>query len=149
MDIALVPALELPNWVDGKPVFRSSFSVIARQGNDKLARAGVRPGDVISIDLFCGMGHVLFSPEGKPAAVGDATLARVGRGRRVVMTMPVFSGVYGPGGGSELIALMPDQMARRVAASVGLEIYAPPMPIEPVQIMMIWNRRYSAWPAHA
>ncbi len=91
----------------------------------------------------------MFSPEGKPAAMGDAALAREARERRVVMSMPVLSDVYGPVGGSELIALMPDQMVRRVAALVGLEIYAPPMPIEPVQIMMIWNRRYSAWPAHA
>lgn len=148
VDLALVPALELPDWVECQPLFSSTFSVIARQGNERLARAGVRSGEVIPIDLFCDMGHVLFSPEGKPKAMGDAALARVGRERRVVMTMPVFSGVYRAVAGSDLIALLPDQLARQVAPSVGLEVFAPPMPIEPAQIIMIWNRRYSAWPPH-
>ncbi len=148
VDLALIPALDLPDWIECRPMFRSSFSVIARKGNDRLDRAGVGPGEVIPLDLFCDMGHVLFSPEGKLKATGDAALARLGRERRVVMTMPVFSGVYRAVAGSDLLALLPDQLARHVAASVGLEIYAPPMPIEPAQIVMIWNRRYSAWPAH-
>ncbi|WP_090114229.1 LysR family transcriptional regulator [Limimaricola pyoseonensis] len=147
-DMALVPALELPNWVHSRHVFDSAFAVIARAGHPAVAAAAVRPGEVMPVDLFCDLYHVLFSPEGKTRAMGDAALARVGRERRVAMTLPVFSGVCRAVAGSDLIALIPRQLARRVAGPMGLEVYAPPMPIAPAPIVMIWHRRHDAWPAH-
>lgn len=148
VDIALIPRTEFPDRVDHRPVFWSTFSVIARSGHPRLARAGIAPGDVVPVDLFCDLGQVLFSPEGKLKAMGDAALARVGRERRVVMTLPVFSGVYRAVGGSDLIALIPTQLATHVAKRAGLDVYKPPMPIDPALITMVWHRRSSATPAH-
>ncbi len=148
VDMALIPATTLPHWVDHQPVFRSGFSVIARAGHPRFGHAGLVPGDIVPLDLFCDLGHVLFSPEGKLKALGDAALARVGRERRVVMTLPVFSGVYRAVSESDLIALIPHQLALRIAPIMGLEIYRPPMPIDPALIIMIWHRRSSANPAH-
>ncbi len=148
VDIALIPAMKFPDWIDHRPVFWSGFSVVARQGHPRLARAGLRPGDTVPLDLFCDMGHVLFSPEGKLKAMGDAALARVGRERRVVMTLPVFSGVYRAVAESDLVALIPTQLAQKVAPKVGLEVFAQPMPVDPALITMIWHRRSSATPAH-
>ncbi|MEX0407735.1 LysR family transcriptional regulator [Aquibium sp. LZ166] len=148
VDIALIPRTEFPDRVDHRPVFWSTFSVIARSGHPRLARAGIAPGDVVPVDLFCDLGHVLFSPEGKLKAMGDAALARVGRERRVVMTLPVFSGVYRAVGGSDLIALIPTQLATHVAKRACLDVYKPPMPIDPALITMVWHRRSSATPAH-
>ena len=148
VDLALIPETGLPDWVENQRMFRSSFSVIARRDHPRIARAAVAPGDVIPLDLFCDLGHVLFSPQGNTRAMGDEALARVGRKRRVVMTMPVFSGVYRAVAGSDLIALLPTQLAHHVAPSVGLEVYRPPMPVAAAQIAMIWHRRYAAMPAH-
>lgn len=148
VDIALIPDVSVPDWAEKRPVFYSNFSVIARQGHPRLMRAGVEPGDVVPIDLFCDIGHILFSPEGKLKAMGDAALARVGRERRVVMTMPVFSGVYRAVSESDLIALLPHQLAIRVAPKAGLSIYQPPMPIKPPLISMVWHKRSSASPDH-
>jgi DNA-binding transcriptional LysR family regulator len=103
---------------------------------------------VIPLDLFCDLGHVLFSPEGNASAMGDAALARVGRKRRVMMTLPVFSGVYRAVAGSDMIALLPRQLAQHVAQSAGIAVYAPPMPIPPAEITMVWHRRHDASPAH-
>ncbi len=148
VDIALIPICKFPEWVDHQPVFSSTFSVIARKGHPRLARANIGPDEVVPLDLFCDLGHVLFSPEGKLKAMGDAALARVGRERRVAMTMPVFSGVYRAASESDLIALLPTQMARHVAPKAGLEVYRPPMPVNPATIAMIWHRRSTATPAH-
>lgn len=149
VDMAFIPQTDLPDWIESRPLLKSSFSVIARRGHSRLARAGLAPGDTVPIDLFCDLGHVLFSPEGNASAMGDAALARVGRTRRVVMTLPVFSGVYRAVAGSDLIALLPTGLARHLAASVGLELYAPPMSVPLAQIVMIWHRRTAASPAHA
>lgn len=148
VDLALAPALPLPGWAVKQTMFRSKYSVIARTGNPRFVHAGLKPGDVVPIDLFCDLGHVLFSPEGKLSAAGDVALSRVGRERRVVMTMPVFSGVYGAVSESDLIALLPHQLARQVAEKFGLNIYVPPLAVDLVEIIMIWHRRSTASPGH-
>lgn len=149
VDLALVPEAPMPAWMQSRPVMRAGFRVVARRGHPRLARAGLRAGATIPLDLFCDLGHVVFSPEGKPAAMGDAALARLGRQRRVVMTLPVFSGVYRAVAASDLVALLPTALARRVAPAAGLELFEAPMPVPPGRIVMVWHRRQAASPAHA
>ncbi|MEQ9693572.1 LysR family transcriptional regulator [Shimia sp. SDUM112013] len=148
VDLAIIPNMSLPDWVESQPVFRSSFSVIARKDHPRLQREGLQSGDAIPIDLFCDIGHVLFSPEGNSAALGDTALAKVGRERRVIMTMPIFSGVYRAVAGSDLIALLPTALARHVAETAGLCVYRAPMHMPTAELCMIWHRRYSANAAH-
>jgi len=148
VDLALIPKVDFPDWVESQPVFRSSFSVIAREGHPRLKTAGISPGDVVPIDLFCDLGHVLFSPEGNSTGLGDAALAQVGRERHVVMTMPIFSGVYRSVAGSDLIALLPSALAERVAPASGLNVFRAPMPVPTAQLCMVWHRRFSATPSH-
>lgn len=138
-DLALLPGTKLPEWINHEPLFHSPFAVIARKGNPDTA--GLTPGATMPYDLFCSLPHVLFSPEGKLEAMGDAALARVGRSRRVVMTVPAFAGVCRVVSGSDLIALIPAQLADKVNQTYGLEAFKPPMPIEPVLIVGIWHRR--------
>ncbi len=149
VDLAIVPHTSLPDWVESRPVFKSSFSVIARKDHPRLKREGLSGGDVVPIDLFCDVGHVLFSPEGNSRAMGDKALAKVGRERRVIMTMPIFSGVYRAVAGSDLIALLPTALAHHVADAAGLRVYRAPMPVPTVQLCMIWHRRYSASASHS
>ncbi len=148
IDLVLIPEMELPDWAEHQQVLTSGFYVIARSGHPRLADAGVKPGDVIPIDLFCDISHVLFSANGKRHAQGDVALANVGRQRRVVMTSPVFSGVYRAVAGSDLIALLPATLARRVAPTVGLDIFLPPVTVPTTTIIMAWHRRMNADPAH-
>lgn len=138
-DVALIPDTTLPDWVCREELFRSPFHVIARRGNPGLA--GLAPGDVMPYEMFCTLHHVLFSPEGNIAAMGDAALAQAGRQRRVAMTLPVFSGVCRVVRESDLIALVPSQLAADVAATFDLQVFAPPMPIDAPLIIGIWHSR--------
>jgi len=79
--------------------------------------------------------------------MGDAALAQIGRARRVVMTMPVFSGVCNTVAGSEMVALVPEQLALRMAPRIGLSIYAAPMPIPEAVMCMLWHKRSTSTPA--
>ncbi|MDP4033903.1 MAG: LysR substrate-binding domain-containing protein [Pseudorhodobacter sp.] len=119
-----------------------------RSYHPRLARSGVPPGTVVPLELFCDLGHVVFSPEGNLKAMGDAALARMGRIRRVIMTMPVFSGVCIAVAGSDLVALVPEQLALRMAPGLGLEIYLPPMPLNVANICMLWHKRSTGTAAH-
>lgn len=148
-DLALIPSQQVPDWTQSLPLFHSSFVVIARREHPRLLAEKVAPGGVMPIALFCELGHVLFSPEGNFSAMGDAALAKVGRRRQVMMTLPVFSGVCRAVAQSELIGLVPRQVAERVAPQIGLEIYRPPMPVDPVLIIAVWHKRLNSSPLHS
>lgn len=148
VDMALIPDAPFPDWAEDARLFASPFVTIARRDHPRLRRAGLASGDTIPIDLFCDLLHVLFSPEGKLQAMGDAALAAVGRQRRVAMTMPVFSGVYNAVARSDMVALIPQQLAERMAPRVGLDLYRAPMAIEPAIIKMVWHKRSTRNPAH-
>ena len=146
VDLALIPRGPFPDWIAVQPLFRSGFVVIARQANPGLA--GLEPGATVPMDLFCTLGHVVFSPEGRLQAMGDAALARTGRTRRVVMTLPVFSGVISAVAASDLLALVPEQLALRQAGRFGLATYLAPVDLPQATICMAWHRRHSRVPAH-
>lgn len=148
VDMAMIPQKPFPDWIDHCPLHRSSFVVIARRDHPGLAAAVVRPGEVIPLDIYCDLQHILFSPEGKPRGIGDEALAQAGRERRVAMTMPVFSGVCRTVAHSDLIALIPHQLALRVAPAMGLEIYQPPVEIPVAKLVLVWHRRATRTPAH-
>ena len=143
-DLALIPDTALPDWISREPLFRSPFHVIARRGNPGIV--GLEPGQMMPIEVFCGLHHVLFSPEGNLAAMGDAALARVGKARHVAMTVPVFSGVCRAVCESDLIALVPAQLAAKLADQFDLQVFAAPMPIDPPQIIGIWHKRSDGTP---
>lgn len=146
VDIALLPDQAFPDWIDHAPLFHSPFRVIAR--HDHPRTRDLEPGARMPLSLFCELGHVLFSVEGKLAGMGDAALARVGRKRRVAMTLPVFAGVHRAVAGSDLIALVPEQHARAVAGRMELSIFEAPIDMPEVLIVQAWHRRATRTPAH-
>lgn len=149
VDLCLMPRMDVPDWIRSEVLFHSSFVTIARADHPRLERAGVRPGETIPLDLFCDLGHVLLSSDGKLKAMGDQALARMGRERRVVMTLPFFSGIMRVVAETDLVSLVPRQLAERVALGRGLAIYRQPMPIAVPVIAMFWHRRAEATPAQA
>lgn len=149
IDLALVPKTQFPNWVEHLPIFQSGFVVVARQHHPRLMRAGLRSGDTVPIDLFCDLRHIVFSPEGQLKAMGDAALAQMGCERRVVMTMPAFGSICNAVADSDLVALLPEQLALKLASRLGLALYAPPMLIKPAQMCMVWHKRNTGNPSHS
>lgn len=148
VDIAIMPRVPFADWIGRQHVFNSTFVMVARRGHPRLTRAGVQPGDTCPLDLFCDLGFVLMSPEGRFEATGDAALSRLGRTRKVVMTMPFFSGVVRAVEGSDLVALIPQQLAHRFAAGSTVDIYQPPMAMPAAELYMIWHKRFTSDPAH-
>jgi DNA-binding transcriptional LysR family regulator len=148
VDLALLPQRAFPAWIAQEPVFTPGFAVIARRGHPALEAAGVAPGGCVPMDLFCTLGHVLCSPDGRFHGIGDAALASQGRVRRVVMSVPVFEGVVQVVAASELIALFPRVLAEKRAPQAGIQLYQPPLPIPPPVLCMAWHRRRTEDPAH-
>jgi len=149
IDLTLRPYGDTPDWTESVPLFKSDHVVIARSGHPRLEAAGVMAGDMVPLDLFCDLGHVLMSMRGALRGLGDVALEPVDRERRVVMSSPGFSGVYNAVSQSDLVALLPHQLAHHAARRFGLSIYRPPVYIAPVTIYMIWHRRRTSSMSHA
>ncbi len=148
IDLAIIPRGDFPEWVASEPVHRSGFVLIARRGHGRLARAGVAPGAEAPLDLVADLTYVLFSPEGKLQGMGDAALARVGRARRIAMTLPVMNGVLSAVATSDLCAFVPEQLALARAETLGLSLYQLPFHMPRVEIHMAWHHRDTSSPAH-
>lgn len=121
LDLALLPRMVFPDWVEAKTVLRTGYVSVARKGHARLVEAGIQPEDEIPIDLFCDLGHALFSSEGKPTGIGDMALKQINRKRHVVMTLPGFGAVCRAVAESDLIALIPRPLAERFGGVVSAD----------------------------
>ncbi|MXQ09351.1 LysR family transcriptional regulator [Alphaproteobacteria bacterium GH1-50] len=149
VDIALMPKVgDLPAGFHWRPFAWASFVFAARKDHPRLARAGVNPGETVPLDLFCDLSHVVMSPEGKTETLSDDVLARMGRARRTVMSMPYFAGIYLALEQSDLVALLPTKLAGHVAERHGLALYRPPIEVPPVLLAMVWKATATSNPAH-
>ena len=69
---------------------------------------------------FCAAGHLLVSFSGDPYGFVDETLARHGRTRRIVMTVPSFVMALACLEHTELLAVLPRGLVERNARRFGL-----------------------------
>ncbi|MBF9032735.1 LysR family transcriptional regulator [Rhodobacterales bacterium HKCCE2091] len=146
--IALFPMIQMPDWVAKRPLFHSPFTLVARRGHRAIAAAGVAPGSVMPLDLFCDLRHILFSVEGRFRAQGDEALAALGRRREVAMTMSSFAGILRSVSISDMVALVPVQLARALAEERGLDLFGLPYDQPPPLLGMMWHRRNDGRAAH-
>ena len=146
VDLALVPAFALQDWAEHSHVFTSEFAVIARKAHP--ATSALKPGGTFPIDLFCSLPHISFSVEGKRHTQSDTALEKIGRSRHVAMTVADFSGVYRTVARSDLISVIPAELAAAVATEARLDVFRPPIPVGPIPIHMVWHRRSGKSPAH-
>ncbi len=148
IDAALERPLVLPDWIASEVLFHSPFAVIARPDEGAIAAAGLAPGAVMPLDLFCALPHVLRSIDGGFSGATDAALASIGRERRVVLTVPQFHAVSLAVAQGGVIAVVPCQFAEKVAGPMGLAIYRTPLPIPAPAINLYWHARHTGEPAH-
>jgi DNA-binding transcriptional LysR family regulator len=148
VDISLFPKSPMPNWLDWRPVFNATFFLMARRGNRVIEEAKLKPGDTIPLDLFCDLHHILYSIDGKPEAMADRALAELNRKRRVVMTVPSFSGVIRCVSVSDRVAFVPSLMASTANKLHGLEIYKSPIDMPKIENIMAWHKKATDTPSH-
>jgi len=148
IDAALERPLDLPAWVSSSILFRSPFLVIAAAGNARISALHLEAGAVLPVEPFCTLAHAIRSIDGSMSGFTDAALREGGLSRRVVLALPHFQAVALAVAGSEMIACVPAQFARHVAAELGLAVYRPPVAIPVPEIRLYWHARQDRSPAH-
>ncbi len=149
IDLALERPLEPPEWICRSLLFASPFVVIAARSHATIAAAGIRPGEVLPLDLFCALPHALRSIDGSMSGMVDEALAATGRRRRVVLALPHFFAVGRAVARGGVIAAVPVQFARATAEDLRLHAYELPFPVPVPEVQLYWHRRREQDPAHA
>ncbi len=141
VDIAFWPEMPLPKWAKAQHVMTTRFEFAARRGNQRLEAAGIRDGDTIPLGLACDLPHVHFSPNGRTTDDMDAILASMGRERRIIATVPTFSGVLSILRKSDIIGTLPSHLLDN-AEGFG-DITRHPLPVDrpDIPLMLLWHKR--------
>lgn len=103
-----------------------------------LLRADSRPGE-LTLDEFCRRPHAVVSSMGHVIDDSDRALSQMSRQRRVVLSVPQFSALPMLLARSEMIAIVPDYVARAMALTTGLRAEPAPIRLPERELSMVWR----------
>ena len=122
-------------------LYSGQYVCVMRQ-HHPLARAE------LTLDTFCSANHLLVSFSGRAHGLVNDALERLGRERRILLTVNQFFTAGRVVANSDLLMVLP----RHLIAATGMstELIAKDIPFElpPVQVDMLWHQRDARSPAH-
>lgn len=146
IDLALEPRLETPEWIASEELFPSPFKIIISPTHNKVQDLDL--SKPLPIEVFCALRWGLRSVNGSRRGLIDDTLEKIGRQRRVVLTMPHFASLTHCVEDGDLAAVVPAQFAIAYAKPLGLAVFDLPFDAPVTPIMMHWHSRRTRDPAH-
>jgi DNA-binding transcriptional LysR family regulator len=108
MDIAIAPIDRAPPRFVARTIYDEDFVVVARARHPFAARP--------TLERFCQMRHLVVSMTADPFGFVDDALEKLGRARRVALTVPDFASALATVAETDLIATMPRRFVAMHAA---------------------------------
>lgn len=127
--------------LSGELLFEDAFVAIV----DSLSDAGK---GVLTLEAFLDLPYVEVRFAHTIFSIVDAPLRREGMSPRPSVVIPSFTEAAGLIPGTDMVAIIPRQLARFMAPSFGLTIHQPPIILPPIRETLIWHKRNDADPAH-
>ncbi|WP_150768536.1 LysR family transcriptional regulator [Pseudomonas fluorescens] len=103
-----------------------------------LLRCDNRPGP-LGLEEFCRRPHAVVSSMGNAADETDHVLHALGRQRKVVLTVPQFSALPGLLAQSDMLAIVPDYVAKAMASVAGMRVEPAPLQLPAHELSMVWR----------
>jgi DNA-binding transcriptional LysR family regulator len=139
VDLALVTPETKAVGLHAATLFDESYVCVMRDDHPNATRGS------LSLDRFCALDHVLVSASGGAFdGVTDQALARIGRSRRVTVSVTSFLILPEILAASDLIAVVPRRLALH---SRGLIMLKPPVEIPGFSKTLAWHERTHHDPA--
>lgn len=141
VDLALGVFPHHPPEIDSALLFEERFSCMA-------SRHMLGDTKSLSLDLYLERPHILVAMGDDTANEIDIELARIGRTRRIVMTMPHWGVAGRLVAGTDLVLTVAHRASE--AYDLGMEVctFDPPFAIPPFSFKQIWHGRRTQDPAH-
>jgi DNA-binding transcriptional LysR family regulator len=141
LDLVMAPWSEGPSGFLKQKLFQEKFLTAARVDHPTLR-------DRLTLDDFVNAGHVIVSFRGDMVAPIDEELERMGRPRRVAVAVPYFHMALALVASSDLIATVPERLARAFAKQFALKLFPPPVAVTGFPIFQFWHERTNSSPEH-
>lgn len=109
------------------------------------ALAGSAP---LSLDDFCAAAHARVNFAGRPNGFVDEALNRIGRTRRVVLTVNQFATATRVISQTDLISVVPRSFVAVSGVADDVVILRPPIELPRIEVGMLWHRRRERDLAH-
>jgi DNA-binding transcriptional LysR family regulator len=126
MDIAILPAEDIPARFHRQLLFEEDF-VIAMRAGHPFARTSSRGAP--SLDRYCALRHLVVSQTGEAYGFADRVLAEQGRTRRIALTVPNFMFALAVLAETDLISALPRRFVARHARRFGVVGREAPLPL--------------------
>jgi DNA-binding transcriptional LysR family regulator len=97
---------------------------------------------VLSLDDYCASQHLRVNFAGRPHGYVDEALSRLGRTRRVVLTVDHFSTAGRVVSGSDLITVLPRSFVAATGVAHLLEWRPLSFELPRINVAMLWHRRH-------
>lgn len=140
VDVLIASDRLTPRSAKARVLMEDGFVFVQRKGHPRGRRT-------INLDVFCALDHVLVSPEGGGFfGATDEALAKLGRKRRVVASLPSFLLAAPLVASTDLVAVLPERLARSIPGT--FDIF--PLPFESIRfyVVMSWHPRRDRDPGH-
>jgi DNA-binding transcriptional LysR family regulator len=140
LDLALITPDSTPPDLRARRLFDERYVCVMRRDHPAAAGRG------LTLDQFCALDHALVSYTGGAfSGVSDEALAKLGRKRRVTLSVKSFLIVPEILRASDLVAVVP---SRLVADLDGLAVFDPPIEIPGFTKIVAWHERTHRDPGH-
>lgn len=130
IDFAIGPLTSAPAAVEVTPLFTERLVMIGRRDHPQL-------NGELTIEAFAALSHLLVSQRGEPFGSVDGALREMGLSRRIAITVPHFMAAPFIVAGTDLVAVMAERVARRLADAAGVAVYDEPLAMPPWTVGLV------------
>ncbi|ALM86177.1 LysR family transcriptional regulator [Bordetella sp. N] len=135
----------VPEGLHVSLLLRQKLAVIAARDHPEIRGS-------VDLEQYIRWPHVYYSRGRDGSATLETTvdeaLAAAGRNRRIGAWQPSILSSAAVVAASDMLATVPEYLARHFEATAGLQVLPPPVPMPDVDIAMYWHDRMHKDPAH-
>ena len=129
IDMAIVPSDDIPARFWRQLFYEEDFVIAVRQRHPLKRNPG--------LDRYCAAQHLVVSMSGDPPGFVDQALAKLGRTRRVALTVPNFMFALSVVSQTDLVCAVPRRFAAMHAAQFGVVTVEAPLALDPFKLNIV------------
>ena len=119
-----------------QPLYGCEYMGVMRRGHP-LAQPGA-----LTLDAYCAADHLRVSFAGRPRGFVDETLARLGRERRVLITVSNYFTAGAVVHQSDLLTVLPSSFVPATGFASQLAVCKLPFDLPGIEVGLLWHRRH-------
>ncbi len=119
-----------------QPLYGCQYVCVMRRGHP-LAQDGA-----LTLDAYCAAHHLRVNFAGRPRGFVDEALSRLGRERRVMITVHQFFNAGSAVHDSDLLTVLPRSFVPATGFESQLTTCALPFELPSIEVSLLWHRRH-------